>query len=54
VRSEIDRIQQALDLQGPVIEEYNVRVHAMVEAWVAARRGVLEEAAVLAVREGDV
>ena len=54
VRREIDRIQQALDLQGPVIEEYNVRGHAMVEAWVAARRGVLEEAAVLEGREGDV
>jgi hypothetical protein len=46
VRTEINRIQQALDLQGPVIEEYNVRVHDLVKAWVAARRGVLEEAAV--------
>jgi len=54
VRSEIDRIQQALDLQGPVIEEYNVRVHDLVTAWVAARRGVLEEAAVPERREGDV
>jgi len=43
-RSEIDQIQQALDLQGPVIEEYNVRVRDMVKALVAARRGVLEEA----------
>ena len=52
-RSEIDLIQQALDLQGPVIEEYNVRVPAMVEAWLAARRSFLEEAAAPE-RVGDV
>jgi hypothetical protein len=54
VRNEIDRIQQALDLQDPVIEEYNVRVRALVQGWLAARRSVLEAAAAPEHREGDV
>jgi len=46
-RKVFDQIQQALDLQTPVIEEYNVRVHDLVETSIAARRCDLQEATIL-------
>ncbi len=39
----VDQIQLALDLQTPVIEEYNVRVLHLVETLIAARRCDIEE-----------
>jgi len=44
-RNVVDEIQQALDLQTPVIEEYNVRVLHLVETLIAARRCAIQEAA---------
>ena len=43
-RNVVDEIQQALDLQTPVIEEYNVRVLHLVETLIAARRCAIQEA----------
>ena len=43
-RNVVDEIQQALDLQTPVIEEYNVRVLHLVETLIAARRCKIQEA----------
>ena len=43
-RDVVDQIQQALDLQTPVIEEYNVRVLHLVETLIAARRRDIQEA----------
>jgi hypothetical protein len=43
-RDVLDEIQLALDLQTPVIEEYNVRVLRLVETLIAARRGDIQEA----------
>ena len=42
-RDVVDQIQLALDLQTPVIEEYNVRVLHLVETLIAARRCDIEE-----------
>ena len=42
-RNVVDEIQQALDLQTPVIEEYNVRVLHLVGTLIAARRCDIEE-----------
>jgi len=44
-RNVVDEIQQALDLQTPVIEEYNVRVLHLVETLIAARRCAIQETA---------
>jgi hypothetical protein len=43
-RDVLDEIQLALDLQAPVIEEYNVRVLHLVETLIAARRRNIQEA----------
>ena len=42
-RDVLDEIQLALDLQAPVIEEYNVRVLHLVETLIAARRRDIQE-----------
>ena len=39
----VDQIQLALDLQNPVIEEYNVRVLRLAETLIAARRCDIEK-----------
>jgi hypothetical protein len=46
-RDVVDQIQQTLDLQTPVIEEYNVRVLHMVTTLIAARRCDIQEQALL-------